>query len=143
MIKKMKFSLVLLLLALTLNACGRKEAPQVIVDGSVTTPQIADLRHEVIGSVLRMDFVLKGDAQGVGYQIDRTKIDPYCQCPGFWRRFFEQRAQAKQVGAKSYKMIHMKDYTTELVFRIRAIDAAGNLGPWSKIIHAQGVDLSQ
>ncbi|MBN4073321.1 hypothetical protein JYT23_00640 [Mariprofundus ferrooxydans] len=136
--KTMKFSIAVLVL-LVLSGCGRKEAPQMISDAA-TIPQITDLRSEVNVSVLRMDFVLEGDARGVGYQIDRTKIDPYCQCPGLWRRYFEQRAMAKQVGAKSYKMIHMKDYTTELVFRIRAIDVFGNFGPWSKIIHARGID---
>jgi len=139
MYKTLKFSVVLLFLTLVLNGCGRKEIPQVMVDASII-PQITDLRQEVNVSVLRLDFVLEGDAHGVGFQIDRTKMDPYCQCPGMWRRFFEQRAQAKQVGTKSYKMIHLNDYTTEFLFRIRAVDAFGNLGPWSKVIHARGMD---
>jgi len=137
--KTLKFSVVLLFLTLVLSGCGRKEIPQVMVDASII-PQITDLRQEVNVSVLRLDFVLEGDAHGVGFQIDRTKMDPYCQCPGMWRRFFEQRAQAKQVGTKSYKMIHLNDYTTEFLFRIRAVDAFGNLGPWSKMIHARGMD---
>ena len=134
-----KFSIaVLLLLALALSGCGRKEAPQVINNGSIT-PQISDLYYEVVGNVLRLDFTLNGDANGVGYQIDRTQIDPYCKCPGFWRRFFEQPTLAKQVDVASYKIIRLTT-TAEFVFRIRAIDTVGSFGPWSKLIRARAAD---
>ena len=129
-----------LVLALLLNGCGRKEMPQVL-SGTSVTPQISDLSHDVVGNVLRLEFVLKGNAQGVGYQIDRTQMDPYCNCPGFWRRFFEQPALAKQVNEKAKRIINLKTDAVEFVFRIRAIDATGSFGPWSKLIHARAVDL--
>jgi len=131
-----------LILAVLLNGCGRKEVPQNIVDDSVK-PQIVDLQHKVIGNVLRLDFALKGNAQGVGYDIDRTQMDPYCQCPGFWRRFFEQPALAKQVNEDTYRIISLKTAEVEFLFRIRAVDVAGNFGPWSKLIHAQAIDLNK
>jgi len=127
------------LLIIALNACGLKEAPQVIAEGS-SSPQISDLRYGVVGNILRLDFTLTGDANGVGYQIDRTKIDPYCKCPGFWRRFFEQPGLAKQVNTASYKIIRLKADATEFVFRIRAIDSSGRFGSWSNLIHARTVD---
>ncbi|MBL4775146.1 MAG: hypothetical protein JKY87_03720 [Mariprofundus sp.] len=130
-----------LMLLLFLNACGLKEAPQVIVDSSIT-PKINDLRYHVSANILRLDFKLTGDVAGVGYQIDRTRVDPYCQCPGFWRRFFEQPTLARQVNEDSYKIIRLTTGTDEFLFRIRAIDVSGNFGPWSKIIRAQA-DMSQ
>lgn len=129
-------------LAVLLNGCGRKEVPQAIVDDSVK-PRIVGLQHKVTGNVLRLDFVLKGSSEGVGYEIDRTQMDPYCQCPGFWRRFFEQPALAKQVNEDSYRIISLKTAEVEFLFRIRAIDAFGNFGPWSKLIRAQAVDLNK
>jgi len=131
-----------LVLAVLLSGCGRKEVPQAIVDDSVK-PQIVDLQYKVIGNVLRLDFVLKGSSEGVGYEIDRTQMDPYCQCPGFWRRFFEQPALAKQVNEDSYRIISLKTADVEFLFRIRAVDAVGNFGPWSKLIRAQAVDLNK
>jgi len=125
-------------LLVALNACGLKESPQMIVDASLT-PQISDLRYDVAGNILRLDFKLTGDVAGVGYQIDRTRVDPYCQCPGFWRRFFEQPTLAKQVNVDSYKIIRLTTDVDEFLFRIRAIDASGNFGPWSTMIRAQAV----
>ncbi len=131
-----------LVVAVLLNGCGRKEVPQNIVDDAVT-PQIVGLQHKVVGNVLRLDFVLKGSSEGVGYEIDRTQVDPYCQCPGFWRRFFEQPALARQVNEKGYRIINLKTDAIEFLFRIRAVDAVGNFGPWSKLIRAQAVDLNK
>lgn len=134
------FLWLILAAALAVSGCGRKEAPQVVSDGSAK-PQISDLRHSVEGNVMRLDFRLSGDPAGVGYQIDRTQIDPYCQCPGFWRRYFEQPVLAAQANTEINKMITLKSAKIEYVFRIRAIDAAGNFGPWSKMIRVRGVDL--
>jgi len=130
---------LLLVAGLMLNGCGRKEAPQMIVEGAA--PQILDLKYEVNGGSLKLDFKLVGVAEGVGYQIDRTEVDPYCKCPGFFRRYFEQPAFAGQVGEPLTKLINLKTTEREFVFRIRAVDAQGNLGAWSELMHARGVDL--
>jgi len=134
---------LVLVLALTLNACGRKEVPLVMTGEAIAIPQIDDLQTKVIGNVLRMDFVLKGDAQGVGYEIDRTQLDPYCHCPGMWRRFFEQPALKRQANQAAYRIINLKTDKIEFLFRIRAVDVSGNFGPWSKMIHARAIDLSK
>ncbi|MDX8407691.1 MAG: hypothetical protein R8L58_04825 [Mariprofundaceae bacterium] len=130
---------VLLILGLLASGCGRKEAPQLIAEGAA--PRLVDLKYEVNGGSLKLDFILSGSPAGVGYQIDRTEMDPYCGCPGFFRRYFEQPAFAGQVGKPLTKLINLKTTRKEFVFRIRAVDAEGNLGQWSEAIHARGVDL--
>jgi len=130
---------LILVTALMFSACGRKEAPQLIVTGAA--PQLIDLKYEVSGGALKLDFVLTGSADGVGYQIDRTEMDPYCKCPGFFRRYFEQPAFPAQVGTPLTRLINLKTTEKEFVFRIRAVDAQGNLGEWSELIHARGMDL--
>ncbi len=133
--------LLALLMGLLMMGCGRKEAPQLVVEGAA--PRIVDLKYEVNGGSLKLDFKLAGIPQGVGYQIDRTEMDPYCRCPGFFRRYFEQPAFADRVGETLTKLINLKTNKKEFVFRMRAVDAEGNLGEWSELIHARGVDLSE
>lgn len=130
---------ILLVAVLVLSGCGRKEAPQIVHDGQ--PPQLIDFRHELNGMVLKLDFELAGSPEGVGYQIDRAVIDPYCKCPGLWRRYLEGLAFPKNIGVPITKLLRMRSTTTEYVFRIRAFDAAGQLGPWSEHIRALGVDL--
>jgi len=131
-------SALLLIGLLALSGCGRKEAPQI---AGPVKPQINDLRDQVVGNVLELKFMLTGDARGVGFQVDRTEVDPYCQCPGFWRRFYDRAPMPLQVGDESKRLIQLKNDKIEYLFRIRAYDIDGNLGPWSRAIHAKGVDL--
>ncbi|TLS66958.1 hypothetical protein FE236_04195 [Mariprofundus erugo] len=131
------FGTMLLISVLLLSACGRKEAPQI---AGTEKPQISDLRDQVVGNVLELQFVLSGNEHGVGFQVDRTELDPYCQCPGMWRRLYDRAAMPGQTG-ETKKLIKLKNDKTEYLFRIRAYDADGNLGPWSHAIHAKGVDL--
>lgn len=131
---------VLVIGLLLLSGCGRKEAPQVVVDPSLK-PQLVNLQSQVIGNVLELTYRLQGNPQGVGVQIDRTEMDPYCQCPGFWQRFQEDMPTAKQVDVEVKKLVALKVMDKEFLFRIRAIDVNGNFGPWSKMVHATGVDL--
>ena len=130
---------VLLMAALVLSGCGRKEAPQIAHDSQ--PPQLVGLQHELNGIVLKLDFELAGSPEGVGYQVDRAEIDPYCKCPGLWRRYLEELATAKNVGVPITKLLRLRSTTTEYVFRIRAVDTTGQLGPWSEHIRALGVDL--
>jgi len=130
---------MVLALALALSGCGRKEAPQAIMDGA--KPELTDFRHEQTGNVLQLFFVLHGNPEGVGYQIDRAEIDPICDCPGMWRRYLEQEPMARQVGIESNRVINLKTTKREFAYRIRAYDAAGNLGPWSQIVRARAIDL--
>ena len=128
-----------LLMAIALFGCGRKEMPQPLSD-SAAKPHIENLTYELIGTVMRLDFVLRGNPAGVGYQIDRTMIDPHCECPGFWRRYVDKAAMPRLVNSKTKKMLQLSS-SVGYVFRMRAVDVDGNLGPWSKMIRANGVDL--
>jgi len=116
-------------------SCGRKEPPQVIGEGP--PPAIAEMTHEIEGNVLILNLRLLGGADGIGYQVDRTEIDPYCKCPGFWRRFFERPPMLEQAGKLLQRNINLKTTVKEYVFRIRAVDGLGRLGPWSKPFRAQ------
>jgi len=131
-----------LIALLVLSGCGRKEAPQPISSSS-EKPQLSNLKDRVVGNVLELTFTLTGNKNGVGYHVDRTEIDPYCQCPGFWRRFYDRQPLAVQVGVASKRLLKLKNTHTEYLFRIRPYDIDGNLGPWSRAIHAKGVDLSK
>lgn len=130
---------VLLATMLVLGGCGRKEAPQIIHESQ--PPQLVDLHYELTGMSLKLDFKLTGSPEGVGYQIDRAAIDPYCKCPDLWRRYMEQLPIPQNVGVSLTKMLRLRTPNTEYAFRIRAFDAAGQLGPWSKHMRATGVDL--
>jgi len=129
-----------LMLTLLLPGCGRKEVPQPITTGS-DKPQLIDLQHEQSGNALKLRFTLTGNPKGVGYQIDRTQIDPYCKCPGFWRRYQDQQPLPDLVNRATQKIINLKTTKIEFVYRLRATDLDGNFGPWSKLIRARGVDL--
>jgi hypothetical protein len=130
---------ILLMAVLVLGGCGRKEAPEIIHDGQ--PPQLVGLQYELNGMVLKLDFKLAGSPEGVGYQVDRAVIDPYCKCPGLWRRYLEELAFPKNVDVPITKILRLRSTTTEYVFRIRAVDTAGQFGPWSKHIRTLGVDL--
>jgi len=131
---------LLIITVLGLSGCGRKEAPQI---GGNDKPEIHNLKDRVVGNVLELDFKLTGSSQGVGYHVDRTEVDPYCQCPGFWRRFYDRPPLAIQANIQNKRLIKLKNARTEYMFRIRAYDGNGNIGPWSRAIRAKGVDLSR
>jgi predicted small lipoprotein YifL len=121
---------------LALAGCGRKEPPVPMAVSA--PPAIVSIKHSVHVNTLELDLVLTGGGEGgVGYQIDRAPIDPYCNCPGFWRRYREVPAQRALVGANTKVLIDLRGGTIAYAYRIRAVDAIGRLGPWSKIIQAR------
>ena len=125
-----------LAIALALAGCGRKEPPVPMAESA--PPVIVSLTHDVHVNVLEIEVVLSGGgAGGVGYQVDRAPIDPYCKCPGFWRRYRTVRAQPSLVGTKTKVLLDLRGGSIAYAFRIRAVDAIGRLGPWSKIIRAR------
>ncbi len=135
-----RFTWACLLTAVVLGGCGKKEMPQPVVAGS-EKPQLVDLSYEQAGNVLKLSFTLKGNPAGLGYQVDRTEIDPYCQCPGFWRRYHDQQPRADLANRTIRKIINLNSGQAEYVYRLRAVDLDGNLGPWSKSIRARSIDL--
>ncbi len=125
-----------LVIALALAGCGRKEPPVPMAESA--PPVIVSMTHAVHVNVLAIDVVLNGGgAGGVGYQVDRAPIDPYCNCPGFWRRYQTQPAQPSLAGVHTKILLDLRGGTIAYAFRIRAVDAIGRLGPWSKIIRAR------
>ena len=121
-------------LALAMGACGRKEAPQIIRGAP---PQIAELHHEISGNSLKLQLRLVGGEEGVGYQIDRAEVDPYCKCPGMWRRYYELLPHPRHANKPLTRLINLRSSGQAYFFRIRAVDGLGRLGPWSKPIHAR------
>lgn len=135
-----RFIWACLIIAVILGGCGRKGVPQPILAGS-EKPQLMNLQYEQAGNVLKLSFELRGNSKGMGYQIDRTEIDPYCQCPGFWRRYHDQQPLPDLANRKTNKIINLRTNNVEYVYRLRAVDLDGNLGPWTKSLRARGVDL--
>ena len=120
-------------MALMLGGCGRKEPPVPIAN--TAPPAIVSMTQHIHPNTLEIDMVLSGgDPGGVGYQIDRAPIDPYCNCVGFWRRHRVGQARPDRVGAKTQVLLGL--HGGKFAFRIRAVDSMGRLGPWSKVIRA-------
>jgi len=126
--------LIVLAAILLLTACGLKEAPQLVED--LGPPAITDFQYSLEGNGVRMTFRLAGGAGGIGYQIDRTEIDPFCDCPGFWRRFYEQPPLARQAGKLQQRTLGIP-FERSFAFRVRAIDGLGHLGPWGEVIRVR------
>lgn len=128
-----KLTLLLSATAMLIAGCGLKQPPQPVAESG--PPQIVSLQQSISGNVLKLEITLAGGSRGVGYQIDRSEEDPYCKCPSFWQRFYEEPPVAKNSGATLEKLLHLS-LDKPYLFRIRAIDGVGRLGPWSKPIRA-------
>lgn len=129
-------SVAIIIILLALTGCGRKEPPVPMAE--TAPPRIVSIKHDIHLNVLEVDMLLdSGDPNGVGYQIDRAPIDPYCNCVGFWRRYRSEQPRASWLGAKVKVMLNLGGGTYTYAFRIRAVDALGRLGSWSKVIRAR------
>ncbi|MDT8375357.1 MAG: fibronectin type III domain-containing protein [Mariprofundaceae bacterium] len=135
-----KFLLFFVITAFVLAGCGRKEPPQPIADNA--PPALVSVEHIITGNSLKLDMVLSGGSGGLGYQIDRAEMDPYCKCPGEWRRYYEEMPNPKNFDKPSLsKLINLRGGDMEYVFRVRAVDALGRFSEWSKPIRARAVIL--
>jgi len=133
---------ICLSLVLVLLGCGRKEAPQASGEG--VPPVIAEMTHVVEGNILVLNLRLQGGTNGIGYQVDRAEVDPFCKCPGFWRRFFERPPILGQAGKQLGRNINLNTSAGgEYIFRVRAVDGLGRLGPWSKSFRAHTESMIQ
>ncbi|MCF7822436.1 MAG: hypothetical protein K9M17_08375 [Mariprofundaceae bacterium] len=131
-----KFLLLFIMAAFVLVGCGRKEPPQPIVDNA--PPAIVSITHLISGNSLKLDIEMSGGSGGIGYQIDRAEMDPYCKCPGTWRRYYEELPNPKNFDKSPIsKLINLRGGDLEYVFRVRATDALGRFSGWSKPIRAR------
>lgn len=129
--------LIAMLGLLLLTGCGRKDAPQAEVEADAPVPTIQSLQIKHVDFTVQFTLTLAGGAAGVGYQVDRAEVDPSCDCPSFWRRYSEERPNPANAGREMVRLISLKTKAKAFVFRIRAIDGLGRLGPWSEPFRAQ------
>ncbi len=129
----MRNTLIVMLAALAIAGCGRKEMP--IADAG-KPPVIVNFQHTVSGNILKLTFRIEGGSGPVGYQIDRAELDPVCHCRGPWRRFFEQPAIPGQKDKTLNKNLNLFTSDRTFFYRIRPVDAFGNLGAWSEVVRA-------
>jgi len=119
-------------LLLSITACGRKEVPQPIVNSG--PPEIASLEILESDSSTQIVVTLAGGEGGIGFQVDRSEIDPFCNCPTFWQRHYEEPPLAYNAGKEYTRMLRNTIGKLPFVYRLRAVDATGRLGPWSDVI---------
>jgi len=138
----MRKLLFIVLTALLVVGCGRKEAPQTWFDPSEPEqawldkgePRIATLDITDAAPSKRLSIELSGGEGGVGYQLQRAEMDPFCQCPGTWHPYYEEPPLRRNEGKTLEKMLRFELGSHAYVYRLRAIDALGRLSPWSETI---------
>ena len=119
-----------------LAGCGKKEFPQPDTSAPL---RIVNLQWSKEVSVINMKFTIVGGYGNVGYQIDRAVLDTVCNCLTDWQRFLEQEALPRRRGVEQMRNV-MLSYKRDFAFRIRAVDSAGNLSPWSAPMQARADD---
>jgi len=124
----MRKLLLLAMVLLLVQGCGRKEPPQAIVDAG--PPEIEFVKIIDSEQSRRLEIQLFGGVGGVGYQMERAEMDPYCKCPSVWQRYYEEPPLPKNATRLLQKMIRTEVVGNDYVYRLRAIDAAGRLGAW-------------
>jgi len=127
----MRKCLLLCLTILVVAGCGRKEPAQAIVESD--PPSIASIKVLDADPSKQLQIQLAGGAGGVGYQMDRAEMDPYCKCPSTWLRYYEEYPLPRNNTKELHKMIRLEVGGHDYVYRLRAIDAAGRLGAWKKL----------
>ena len=117
-----------LITLMVLSGCGRKEVPQADTSEPL---RIVDLQSAKEVSILQLTFTILGGTDYVGYQIDRAEFDEICDCLTPWQRTFEKEPLPKQKAKILVHNLKLLTHKREFAFRIRAVDSAGNLSPWS------------
>ncbi|MDQ6953087.1 MAG: hypothetical protein Q9M15_06145 [Mariprofundaceae bacterium] len=125
---------LILLAAWLITGCGRKEPPQAWIDKG--EPRIAKLELIEAGPSKKLQLQLADGEGGVGYQIERSEIDPYCQCPSTWKPFTEIPPARSNEGKTLERMLRFEISGHYFLYRVRAMDALGRLGQWSETFKA-------
>lgn len=124
----MRFVLPLCLMLLT--SCGLKTG-LVVYDDSAAEPELAHISYQVLGDVLQLQLNIAGGSGAVLYQIDRTEVEPDCQCIGHWRRYYVSSASAQRLDLK--RNIKLRHVDKTYAFRLRVKDELGRVSAWSKV----------
>jgi len=133
MILNMRSVGICIFIGLLVVGCGRKEPPQFTLE-QTPPPSIVALSHEQNYNSLKVTMRLAGGGGVLGYQVDRAQIDPICHCPTAWRQDYELQPRKEMDQHKVMRLITIHKSDIQFLYRVRAIDALGRLGPWSKTI---------
>jgi len=125
-----------LIALIALGGCGKKEFPQPDTNAPLRIVNLS-INKEV--SILNMKFTIVGGYGNVGFQIDRAVLDTVCNCLTPWQRHLEQEPLPNRRGVEQVRNVKLS-YKRDFAFRIRAVDSAGNLSPWSKPVQARADD---
>lgn len=131
----MRFLLPLCFLLFT--SCGLK-TDLIIYDDSAAEPQLANVSHHVEGKVLQLQLNIVGGSGMVFYQIDRTEVEPGCQCIGHWLRYYESSLSPQRMGLKHNVKLRNPDKT--YAFRIRVKDELGRKSAWSNVFKVKAIN---
>ncbi|MDX8377041.1 MAG: hypothetical protein R8L53_03350 [Mariprofundales bacterium] len=129
------FCILASLLLVLITGCGRKTAPQVISNDA--PPIVTKFKQAFAINALKISFVLTGGKKGVGYQIDRAEVDPYCDCINSWRRYLDIAPRAKNRDVLTTRIIHVPTNGLAYMYRLRAVDDIGRLGIWNTPIRVK------
>ena len=116
---------------LVLAGCGLK-TNLVVYDDSAPMPQIANLSYQVHDDKLDLQLDITGGSGTVFYQIDRTEVEPNCQCIGNWLRYYESSASTQRKGLVRH--IKLRKSNVVYAFRLRVKDQLGRVSGWSQIL---------
>jgi len=122
--------LLLPLCFLLFTSCGLK-TDLVVYDDSAAEPQLASVSYQVVGQVLQLQLNIVGGSGMVLYQIDRTEVEPGCQCIGNWLRYYESSLSTQRMDLK--RNIKLRHPEKTYAFRVRVKDELGRKSAWSKV----------
>jgi len=125
---------LIVLAAWLMTGCGRKEPPQAWIDKG--EPRIASITVVKAGTSKKLQIELADGEGGVGYQLERSEIDPYCQCPSTWHAFTEIPPSRSNEGKILERVLRFEISGHYFLYRVRAVDALGRLGKWSETFKA-------
>ena len=137
--RSMRRLALVVMIGLLMAGCGRKEMPQPILE-QTPPPSIVSLAHEQNYNSIRITMRLAGGGGVLGYQIDMAQTDPICHCRTPWQRDYELQPRKAMDQKDIVRLITIHKSGVEFFYRVRAVDALGRLGQWSKTIRAQPVE---
>lgn len=103
----------------------------MVYDDSALLPKISRVSHQILADRLLINLDVEGGNSEVLYQIDRSEIDPSCQCFTQWLRYYESSPSQQRLGLK--RNIKLRT-DMAYAYRLRVVDNLGRKSAWSKVI---------